>query len=404
MRVGLPIILAVDAVLALGIPATAAAQDEDVQVRFNEAVELATTGYYDTAVETCLAVLEKLPETDRPRADKLLGYAYMKIEMYPESWHHLNAYLGATGKEDETARKWIEEVETVLRQTCVRITLECDVPGAVLKVPSSVDEYAQLFRRCPATLWLLPGEHEVLATAPGSDPMTFKLKVRAQGDKGSRKLRLAPAPPPPPVASLPAPSPAEPGPDSPPAAVAPESDPPEPSPEEVERAAEHRNYYRTEWASLSMTASTDGGGLSMAFFVFRWRYLVLELLRTHLGFTWRRTENVPDGSMGSLGAGIGIPIHFGSRGRFEIRLGLDLKAVAYHLTGDLKEKDWMKDADGLVGPGLGLRAMFVIHPAADRWAPSLQIGLEVLGIYGLYPGPDSLDWKITPGLSVGASF
>jgi hypothetical protein len=411
--------LGISALLAAGLPATVSAQEDDTQKQFNEAVELATNGYYDSAVETCLAILDRLPDSDRPRANKLLGYSYMKIEMFPEAWHHLSAYRSGKGAQDETAAEWLAQVETKLQGTYVRIDITCDVPDTVLAVPSSVDEEAELARPCPTVLWLVPGEHTLSATPPGGEPQTLDLNVRQQGDKGKRKLRLAPREPPPPVApgqrdgagtagpakepveSPPPNAPSEPG--SSGATVASETTEP-PTAAEIARVAEHRNYRATEWLGASALLTTDGLGFIVSFLNFRWDSFYLELLRAQVGSSWDRSEKMVDGMNGSLGAGFGVPIHFGTNGRFELRIGLDLKAVAFHLTGDVKQKDWVKDADGLVGPGLALRGTFVVHPPAERWYPSFQIGLECLGILRLYPGPDTLDWKILPGLSAGILF
>ncbi len=394
------------AILLVGVPMIGAAQEGGGwQERFNEAVELAKAGDHAGAVEACLEVWDALPQSERSRADKLLGYAYMKLEMLPEAWHHLTAYRAAGGTNDETAGEWLSDVESRLPGAYVRLELTCDVPGTVLDVPSSAGEGEQLRRPCPVVLWLAPGEHNLLATTPDERTGDFTLHIRKPGDSGKRTLRFLPkarktAPPKKEVPDSPLEDRREP-------VAADSAEPPAeepPSPEELSRRAEYLHYYQTEWASLALLGTSDGLGVLISFLNFRWRWAYLELFRTQLGSSWSRTEKMVNGMYGSVGAGFGVPIHFGAEGRYELRLGLDLKAVAFHLTGDVTDKSWVKDADGLVGPGIALRGTFVMHPPGTSRAPSLQVGLEVLGMIRLYPGPDSLDWKVAPGLSLGAIF
>ena len=184
----------------------AIAQQPDPQGRFNQAVELATGGDYDKAVEACLDVLDQLPESERPRVHKLLGYAYMKLDMLPESWHHLTIYLESSGTEDTTAGGWLQEVEAALKQTHVKVSFSCRPEGLTLRFPASkpgVAGRSALLRqgyegsstfRIPHSAfvwWLTPGKHTVNATAPGHKPRTVEVDVRERGDSGMREIRLA---------------------------------------------------------------------------------------------------------------------------------------------------------------------------------------------------------------------
>jgi hypothetical protein len=161
----------------------AAAQQADPQAQFNRAVELATAGDYVRVVETCMDVIKKLPESERPRVHKLLGYSYKKLDVLPESWHHLTTYLESSGKEDTSAGGWLQEVETALKKTHVKVTLTCSPPDAVLVMSSSLP--------CPVVWWFLPGKHQVVAKAPGYKPQTVDVDVRERGDSGVREIRLA---------------------------------------------------------------------------------------------------------------------------------------------------------------------------------------------------------------------
>ena len=123
--------------LYLLLPGAALAQETGPQERFNQAVELVTGGEYGKAVRICLNVLEQLPDSEQPRVHKLLGYAYKKLDMLPESWHHLTSYLQSSGKEDTTAGGWLQEVETALKQTHVKVSFACSPEGLILDVPAS---------------------------------------------------------------------------------------------------------------------------------------------------------------------------------------------------------------------------------------------------------------------------
>ena len=174
---------------------TALGQPADPQERFNQAVELATDGDYDEAVEACLDVLGQLPESGRPRVHKLLGYAYMKLDMLPESWHHLTIYLKSSGIEDTTAGGWFQEVEAALKQTHVRMSFSCRPEGLTLSVPATNPGTAghSAFRIPHSSFvwWFQPGKHTVNATAPGHKPRTVEIDVRERGDSGMREISLA---------------------------------------------------------------------------------------------------------------------------------------------------------------------------------------------------------------------
>ena len=179
------------ACLCLALAGIASAQEQDPQELFNQAVELTTGREYGKAVEVCLDVIERLPEAERPRVHKLLGYAYKKLNMLPEAWHHLELYLESSGKEDTTSGGWLEEVETQLKQAHVKITLTCNPDGAMLRIPGSQPSIPPVSQPCPATWWLKPGKHQVGATASGHNPRTVEIDVRERGDSGVREIRLA---------------------------------------------------------------------------------------------------------------------------------------------------------------------------------------------------------------------
>ncbi len=184
----------VTAFLWLVLPVTVSAQQADPQARFNQAVELASAGRYVKAVEVCLDVFPKLPASERPRVYKLLGYSYKKLDMLPEAWHHLTAYLNSSGKEDTTAGEWLQEVEAALKQSHVKVSFSCQPKGLTLTIPASKSGGASYFAypvlNSSFAWWFKPGKHQIRGDATGHEPRTVAIDVRERGDFGVREIRL----------------------------------------------------------------------------------------------------------------------------------------------------------------------------------------------------------------------
>jgi len=163
--------------------------------RFNQAVELAKTGDYEEAVEICREVIERLPASEHSRVHKLLGYAYKKLDMFPNAWHYLTRYLESSGKEDTTAGGWLQEVEATLKQTHVKVAFSCQPEDVVLYIPASkpgvASQSALHNPQSQIAWWFKPGKHTVKATAPGHKPRSMDIDVRERGDSGMREIILA---------------------------------------------------------------------------------------------------------------------------------------------------------------------------------------------------------------------
>jgi hypothetical protein len=183
------------ACLWLAVIGTASAQQADPQVQFNQAVELATAGDHAKAVDVCLDVLQKLPASEQPRVHKLLGYAYKKLDMLPEAWHHLTVYLGSSGKQDTTAGEWLQEVEAALKQSHVKVSFSCQPKGLTLNIPASkpgtASHLAFAIPNSAFAWWFKPGKHQVQADAADHESRTIAIDVRERGDSGVREVRLA---------------------------------------------------------------------------------------------------------------------------------------------------------------------------------------------------------------------
>jgi hypothetical protein len=185
----------VTACLWLAVIGTASAQQAGPQARFNQAVELATAGSYVKAVEVCSDVLPKLPDSERPRVHKLLGYSYKKLDMLPEAWHHLTIYLGSSGKQDTAAGEWLQEVESGLKRSHVKVSFSCHPKGLTLSIPASktgiASHFASPISNSSVAWWFKPGKHEVQAEAADHKPRAIEVDVRERGDSGVREIRLA---------------------------------------------------------------------------------------------------------------------------------------------------------------------------------------------------------------------
>lgn len=159
------------------------------------ASKLANQERFEEAVAIWLAMLGKLDDKSLPGVYRKLGLAYKMMGLLPESWHYLTSYLESSGKEDTTAGGWLQEVETALKQTHVKVSFSCQPEGLTLSVPYSRSGAATQpsFRIPHSTFawWFKPGKHAVKATAPGHKPRTVEVDVRVRGDSGVREIRLA---------------------------------------------------------------------------------------------------------------------------------------------------------------------------------------------------------------------
>ena len=179
----------VSAVLLLGFGTSVLAQDDGAQTRFNEAVEEAKAGNHDKAIALCLKVLEELPAGEQARVHKLLGFSYRGLQKLPEAWHHLSQYVESTGQEDQAIARWLEKVETQLKESFVKVVVTCNPDGASLVMPS--DGGQQPNYACPLTWWFKPGKHTVIASLDGHETRTDVIEVRERGDKGVHSIVLS---------------------------------------------------------------------------------------------------------------------------------------------------------------------------------------------------------------------
>jgi hypothetical protein len=173
----------------------AAAEEPDLRTRFNQSVELAKAGQYDESIRISLAISHMLPESDRLRVHKLLGFAYRKLGMYPEAWHHLTRYLSEGGEADAAAAGWLAEVEAAMVGSHAKLSLQCDPGDVALEFPPSSSSAQTDAVVCPRHWWLAPGKYRVRAHREGYVPGVIDFAVTGPGEKWGPEIRLVPVAP-----------------------------------------------------------------------------------------------------------------------------------------------------------------------------------------------------------------
>lgn len=152
-------------------------------------VELTQEGRYEKAVGVCLDALDHVSKPDRPRIHKVLGFAYWKLKLLQESWHHLTLYLESSGKQNATVTGWLQKVETKLKKKHVKVTLAC-AEGVAVR-PRPPDSGLRAVYTCPLTWWFVPGTHKIQCEEPGDEPSVVgidKIAVKKVGDPGVRGI------------------------------------------------------------------------------------------------------------------------------------------------------------------------------------------------------------------------
>lgn len=147
----------------------------DPKEQFNKGVELAEQGDFSGAVSVFLGVMDQLPSAERGRAHKALGFCYRKLGKLPEAWHHLNSYVAAGNKADESAVRWLSEVRAELSATHKLVQFTCTDADAWFD-PVGTGRFA-----CPGQWWLKPGKYEIDA---GTTAKSTTLSVEVPAGAG----------------------------------------------------------------------------------------------------------------------------------------------------------------------------------------------------------------------------
>ena len=169
-----------------------AAQEESLDEQLKRAGELAQEERFSEAIPIWHGALDSLSGEELAMTEMKLGIAFQQTGGWLEAWYFLSLYLASDwGKGDTAADGWLQEVETTLAQTHVKVSLTCDSADAVLHLPTPQPTSFPVFRPCPLVWWFTPGKHGIRASAPGHKPRTIEIDVHELGDSGRREVRLA---------------------------------------------------------------------------------------------------------------------------------------------------------------------------------------------------------------------
>jgi len=157
----------------------------------NRSVDLAQSDDYVSAARTALECLSSLPRVDQVKAHKVIGFAFRKLDELPAAWYHLSRHMELSGKDDAVVRDWLRELETLLRSTHVKVTLNCRPSGATVDIQASREEALVTTVECPAAWWFVPGRHTLVFSKAGYADRKFSFEVKEVGDPGIRDISLA---------------------------------------------------------------------------------------------------------------------------------------------------------------------------------------------------------------------
>lgn len=176
----------------LSLPVPAGAQTKDPKAVFNQGVEYASKRQFQEAVDTLLGVLPDMPPGELPRVHKALAYSYKNLGSLPEAWYHLAAYLESTTEADRATGSWLEEVESELKKSHIKVMLSCQPEAVVLRFADAQGEAGGPSYSCPLTWWFSPGEHQVHASRPGFEPKAETISIKQRGERGFYSIVLTP--------------------------------------------------------------------------------------------------------------------------------------------------------------------------------------------------------------------
>lgn len=177
-----------------------------------------------------------------------MGVCEARLGALREAHRHLRQALalaadrGASSESEATRRMVSEEadreatdVETRLPKLTLRWAPAPPAPGAAVQIDD--EELAPSAREGVEQVWLDPGEHRLVAQAPGRLPLTLELRLE-EGEQRAVDLRLEPVPP-----------------------AAPPPPPPRAPPAAVERAAPSGWQKTVGYAGLGVGAALVGAGV-----------------------------------------------------------------------------------------------------------------------------------------------
>ena len=175
--------------LTLGAPLC---QTVDPNQRFNQAAQLAAEKKYDKALDIWLDLRDKLDEKFRPNLHKALGLAYLKLMMYPQSWHHLIVYLRVK-PDDKKADGWLRKVQWELSQNYYKARFQCRPLESEVVIGTGAKAVAY---PCPLTWWFKPADYLITVQKAGFKTVTIPVTVSLENADKEYSVELEAEPTP----------------------------------------------------------------------------------------------------------------------------------------------------------------------------------------------------------------
>ncbi len=153
-----------------------AAADEDPNMLFNQALELAQNGKTEQAVSLWLKVLHKVDDRFRPSVHRTLGLGFGKLGQFPEAAYHLRSYLDTRLEaQSKKTRQKLVEIEEKLAATHFQMTIACDPADAVIHLN---EDGTGTGYSCPLKWWFPKGRHAVRVARVGYRPSVTHVSVQ----------------------------------------------------------------------------------------------------------------------------------------------------------------------------------------------------------------------------------
>ncbi len=137
----------------------AAVAEDDPNVLFNQALDLAQDGKTEQAIGLWLEVLDKVEARFRPSVHRSLGLGFGKLGRLPEAAHHLRKHLETRLKaQSKKTRDKLAAIEEQLATTHFQMTIACDPEDATVYLN---EEGTGSGYDCPLKWWFPKGRHAI---------------------------------------------------------------------------------------------------------------------------------------------------------------------------------------------------------------------------------------------------
>lgn len=167
--------------------------DEDPNVLFNQALDLAQAGKTQDAVTLWLRVLHKVDPRFRPSVHRTLGLGFGKLGQLPEAAYHLRGYLDTRLEaQSKKTRQKLVEIEEKLTSDHFLMNIACDPADAVIHLS---EDGTGTGYSCPLKWWFPKGRHAVRVSRVGYRPSVSHVVVQEGQEARLHAVALEPLQP-----------------------------------------------------------------------------------------------------------------------------------------------------------------------------------------------------------------